>query len=170
MSVKAYLAHKMTGRKGIELVAESFLAEAACKRFNVTALDPVVFEGVKPTEAVITGGDPKALKSLWARDKSMIRDAHVLVDLTGEMKSEGVLHEIGYARYYLWKPVVRVIRGYKGPTISDFEDDGIVGTVYEAMALVQEKWGTWPRRFLWRLRFMPRALVKWCWYQILGWR
>jgi hypothetical protein len=170
MSVKAYLAHKMTGRTGVELVIESALAASACKLQGVTPIDPVVFEGVKSTPDVMTGGDPACLRTLWNRDKQMIRDAHVLIDLTGELKSEGVLHEIGYARYYLWKPVVRVIKGYTGPTISDFEDDGIVGSFWEAAELVQRRWGTRLKRIIWRARFMPKALVKWAFYQLQGWR
>lgn len=170
MSVKAYLAHKMTGRTGVELVVESAIAQAACVRYGVTALDPVVFEGVEASGQVVSGGDPKVLKKLWKRDKQMIREAHVLIDLTGNLKSEGVLHEIGYARYYLWKPVVRVIKGYSGPTISDFEDDGIVGSFSEAAELVQRRWGTWPKRVIWRAKFIPKALVKWAFYQLQGWR
>lgn len=168
---KVYLAHKMTGRTGLELCQESWEACRTFAKHDCIPLDPVLIEEVKPTNSVVNGGAPGALKKLWKRDKEIIREAHVVVDLTGDMKSEGVLHEIGYARYFLWRPVIRVVRTpFLGASIAELEDDGIVPDFDEAAALVQKRWGTWTKRTLWRLNIVRKGFFKWAWYQLLSWR
>ncbi len=99
----------------------------------------------------------------------MIRDAHVLVDLTGPAKSEGVAHEIGYARYNLWKPIVRVWPGL-GPSVAWLEDDVIVPTAAHALVEAQRRWGTPFKRRLWRAKMLNRCLLRWIANQIGEWK
>ena len=59
----------------------------------------------------------------------MIRDAHVVFDLSGGAKSEGCAHEVGYARYFLYKPVVRLYP-FLGSSVARLEDDYIVASLH----------------------------------------
>lgn len=160
----AYLAHAMTGRSGAELIAESAVVADLAFRMGVVVLDPVVSEGVTPSDKRLLNPDDK-LAIFWRRDKKMIRYSHVLIDLTGPAKSEGVAHEIGYARFALWKPVIRVWPGL-GPSVAWLEDDVIVPTVAHALVEAQRLWGTRSKRIVWRLKMLNRCLLKWIAYQI----
>lgn len=171
--VKIYVAHAMTGRPKVDVLAESGKIENYANALNamgshIFLLDPVVAEGVK-REAGVIDATPDQVKTFWARDKAMIREADVLLDLTGPAKSEGVAHEIGYARYCLWKPVVRVYDQISKNSIANFEDDFI--TTHPLMALldIERTWGTWLKRFVWRFKMMIRCLPKWLYYQAKEW-
>lgn len=169
---KIYTAQKMTGRDQKEMVDMAKKAKKVFEGAGIKVLDPVLEEHVKPTNEVLVDKPLSMLKDYWKRDKQMIREAHVIVDLTPESKSEGVAHEIGYARYALWKPIVRVYQADSKPAslIAVFEDDLIVHSLEEAAVQIQKYWGSWLKRALWRLGLMNRCLPKWIWYQIGEWK
>lgn len=169
---KIYTAQKMTGRDQAEMVNMAKKAKKVFEGAGIKVLDPVLEEHVKPTNEVLVDKPLSLLKDYWKRDKQMIREAHVVVDLTPESKSEGVAHEIGYARYNLWKPVVRVYSGDSKPAsmIAIFEDDLIVHSLEEAAVQIQKYWGSWLKRALWRLGLMNRCLPRWIYYQIGEWK
>lgn len=162
--VKVYLAQKMTGRPAEEVIKLSLLAQAVFGiRNGFECLDPVEAEGVQSTGAPINN-TARDIRRFWARDKQMIRDSHVVVDLTPDMKSEGVAHELGFARYYLWKPVLRVYTGsLVGFGIHTIEDDGVCLSIDEAARVIKRFWGTPWKRAIWRtkmyLRCLPQFLV-----------
>lgn len=164
LDVRIYCAHAMTGRLPDDLIYESNFVEGACKNLGIGVLDPVKAEKVAPGSHPLhnTVDD---LVGFWKRDKEMIREAHVLVDVTGPSKSEGVAHEIGYARFFLWKPVVRVYPNL-GASIARFEDDAICASIVDALVLVRQKWGTPRQRFVWRIKVLLRSLYKFIKYQI----
>jgi hypothetical protein len=164
IDIVIYCAHAMTGRTPDELLYESQFIEKACKNLGLKVLDPVIAENVQPGHKPLNN-TLVALEKYWARDKKMIRDAHVLVDVTGPAKSEGVAHEIGYARFCLWKPVIRVYPNL-GPSIARFENDIIVYSIVDALVKAKTKWGKPRQRLWWRLSMLNRCLLKWIWYQI----
>jgi len=171
MGVIIYTAAKMTGRDQKEMVE---LAKENKKKFEslgVTVLDPILEENVKPLHKLLVDTPMSLLKGYWKRDKEMIRKAHVVVDTTPEMKSEGSAHEIGYARYFLWMPVIRLYTKDTGPTsaIVFFEDDLVVRSVEEAAIQINKYWGTWCKRFLWRLGIYNKSYIKAIWYRLLKW-
>ncbi len=168
MGVRVYLAHAMTGRKGDELIKESQEAALVAGSYGVELLDPVLVENVKKGKKPLHNKQA-ALEEYWRRDKEMIRKAHVLLDYTGPAKSEGVAHEIGYARFALWKPVVRLWPDL-GPSVAWIEDDLIVFSPDDAFSLIEENWGTWQKRAKWRLKMLMRSLPKWLYYQVLEWK
>jgi len=168
MSIKIYTCAKMTGRDQAEMVEMAKRNKKIFEAAGIVVLDPIIEEHVKATPGVLIDKPINVLKGYWKRDKEMIRAAHVIVDTTPEMKSEGSAHEIGYARYALWKPVVRL---YQGPAkvlspIVYFEDDLIVHSPEEAAIQIQKYWGTWFKRFLWRVGLLNRCLIKWMFYQL----
>ncbi len=168
--LKVYIAHAMTGRTGAELLKETEIVHLEAEILELTAgakitlLDPVVAEGVTADDERLANPDDK-LAVYWRRDKAMIREAHVLIDLTGPAKSEGVAHEIGYARFGLWKPVLRVWPKL-GPSVARFEDDVIAENSFLALAEAYRRWGTRKQRVLWRLNMLRRSLGKWLKYQL----
>lgn len=163
--MRVYVAHAMTGRTGDELLAESLYVKHLCSIFgDIAILDPVEVEQVMPGVQELHNPET-ALREYWTRDKAMIRKAHVLIDITGPRKSEGVAHEIGYARFFLWKPVIRVYPRL-GPSVARFEDDVIAETIHEAIEIAYDRWGTFPKRLLWRLKLLIRCLPKFLYYQI----
>lgn len=162
MSIKVYIAHAMTGRPGTEVVKESEEALKILGQFGITVLDPVTAEKVKPTKKEINT-DYNTLDGYWRRDKEMIREAHVLIDITPERKSEGVAHEIGYARYHLWKPVIRVYQKGQVPSnlsVAYFEDDFIVDDLAVAGRYIERMYGNWFKRFMWRVQLYRRSWPK----------
>jgi len=169
--LKIYVAHAMTGRSKRAVIKES-CAVASCAGtlrtlgYDVRLLDPVVAEGVKDGKGVIDAsvGD---IAKFWKRDKELIREAHVLIDLTGPRKSEGVAHEIGYARFALWKPVIRVYPCLSPNSVARFEDDVIVATIPEAVYAALGNWGTLRQRVMWRLSMLNRSLLRWLLFQVL---
>lgn len=172
MSIKIYTAAKMTGRDQAEMVEMARKNKKIFEAAGIIVLDPIIEEHVKATNAPLVDKPINVLKGYWTRDKAMIREAHVVVDTTPELKSEGSAHEIGYARYALWKPVVRLYQGQAKvlSPIVYFEDDLIVHSTEEAAIQIQKYWGTWFKRFLWRVGMLNRCFPKWFFNQLLEWK
>lgn len=166
--LKVYVAHAMTGRSGAELLAESAVVADLAFRMGVVVFDPVVSEGVTASDERLLNPDNK-LKLYWKRDKELIRAAHVLIDLTGPAKSEGVAHEIGYARFFLYKPIIRVWPGL-GPSVAWLEDDIIAPTAAHALVEANRLWGTPWKRLAWRLAMTNRCILGYFVNQIREWR
>jgi nucleoside 2-deoxyribosyltransferase len=164
--IKVYTAKSMTGRPAEELVIESATVKRILNARGIVVLDPVAAENVKKEHGILKNTGDK-LKGYWKRDKQMIRDAHVILDITGPAKSEGTAHEIGYARYALWKPVVRIFpTDYPKISVAKYEDDVIVDNVDEAAEIIVAMWGTLPKRIFWRVSMLLRCLPKWLLFQI----
>lgn len=170
--VKIYTAAKMTGRDQKEMVETAKKNKAVFEAAGIEVLDPIIEEHVKAEHKPLIEKDLDILKGYWDRDKAMIREAHVVVDTTPEAKSEGVAHEIGYARYALWKPIVRLYAPDAKPTslIAVFEDDLIVHSPQEAAIQIKKYWGTRMKRFMWRISLLNRCLLRWVWYQVKEWK
>lgn len=169
--MRVYTAGAMTGLSGAELVDRSLLVGQVLSDHGIEVLDPVACEGVKntpaPTQASFTD-----LTVFWRRDKEMIRECHVVFDITPDKKSEGVSHEIGYARYFLYKPVIRVYMNGGMPTrasVAYFEDDVLADSLDQACHVALELWGTPWLRLRWKLRQLNRCLLKSIQYKVKEW-
>lgn len=171
MSIKTYHAQKMTSRDQVEMVALAKKAKKIFEGAGITVFDPVLEEHIKATHEPLIDKPLNLLKDYWKRDKEMIRKADVLVDLTPELKSEGVAHEIGYARYFLYMPIVRVFLNGSTPAsmIAIFEDDLIVHSLEEAAVQINKYFGSWSKRFLWRIGIMNKSYLKSVWYRLQKW-
>jgi hypothetical protein len=164
MSTIIYTAKAMTGRSGDEMLRESYYNKGFLEARGFEVLDPVLVEGVGFSADPLHNPEEQ-LREYWKRDKVMIRKAHVLLDVTGSSPSEGKAHEVGYARYCLWKPVVRICPNL-GPSVAWFEDDVIVQNLDEAAKVILERWGTAELRIAWRSEMLERCLGKWQQYQL----
>lgn len=162
-TVRVYLARGMSGRSSAEVLAESMHDRLMFKFFKVTTLDPVEEE----VDSIDPQGRIQATKTnmqmFWPRDKAMIRAAHVFVDCTPHLKSQGVEREAGFARYHLWKPVVRVFpRGEVPPdgALCYFEDDLIVDNIGYAAQEIIYRWGTPWKRLKWKFGIVKKSFLK----------
>jgi hypothetical protein len=173
--LKIYVAHAMTGRSKKEVLAETSSVANLAGQMNrlgcdIRLLDPVVEEGIQRQSKQTISATPTQIKSFWSRDKELIREAHVLLDLTGPLKSEGVAHEIGYARFCLWKPVIRIWPGLGKNSVAWIEDDAVVDGYDTALEFAVQEWGTMLKRFAWRARMLNRSFPKWVGHQIGEWK
>lgn len=171
MSLRCYTAGAMTGLSGEELVERSLKVGQVLSDHKIEMLDPVSCEGVKATPKLIKTTF-KDLAVFWRRDKELIRKAHVVFDITPERKSEGVSHEIGYARYFLYKPVVRVYMNGGMPgkgSVAVFEDDHLCDSLEEACKLSLKLWGTPWKRLTWKLDQLNRCLLRSVWNKGKEW-
>jgi len=166
--LKVYLARAMTGRVKSEVLAEAQAANAVLVMHGLLPLDPVTQEGIEAVPEVIAAPE-EHLRKFWQRDKEMIREAHIIFDMSPTMKSEGVAHEVGYARYFLWKPVVRVYSGTNIPptnSVARIEDDFLAGSLGEAIWYAKFRHGTRRQRLVWRIKLLARCFWKFLVYQI----
>lgn len=169
--ISIYLARGMTGRSMKEVYYEAKRERSYLEKAGFKVLDPVSEEGVKPKNKNIQA-TYKQLVTFWKRDKEMIRQANMVFDMTPWLKSEGVTHEIGYARYFLWKPVIRVYGKEKRPSagsVAYFEDDILAKDIDHAIYKAENLYGTWYKRFKWRLDLYNRCYLKACYYKLLEW-
>lgn len=165
--VIAYVAHAITGRTGRSLNAESRATAAALAEYSMIGLDPVLIEKIPDTDEIIPNRPDSGGKEIWGADEAAIRQAHVLLDITPELKSEGVLWEIGYARFFLWKPVIRVYKPGSSPHMAMiFKGDVIAFSLEEAAKIIHERWGTRNKRNLWRIKMLLKSFPKFLKYQL----
>lgn len=170
MSCKVYIACKMTGRDKAEMVTRAKFVRDVFSFYGLEAISPVLEEGVQNEKGALTPNSTEELKGHWKRDKDIIAyRAHVVFCDEAERKSLGVEREYGFNRYALWKPTVTLLPT-SGPNIAWFEDDYVADSLHEAAALIRHKWGTWPKRFIWRLNMLKKTLPKWLGRQLYGFR
>lgn len=159
--MKIYLATAMSGRDKRELVDEAKQDVKIFLKYGIKAFSPVLEEKV-PYKKGKLNSRKKSLIPKWSDDKKAMRNSFALVDRTADMKSEGVQHEVGFMRYCLWRPVIRVSpkhdNGYF--SIASLEDDLIVGNVEEAAELLRHKWGTWYKRAYWQWKVINRCIFR----------
>lgn len=166
--MKLYLARAMTGRQKKDVVKE---AELDFKFFGSAGFDvlcPVLAEKVK-NETGIVQATKQQMDIFWKRDKEMIREAHIVLDMSPLAPSEGVKHELGYARYCLWKPIVRIFPPGKLPlraSVAFYEDDYICDSHIEAIEYIFRVHGTLFKRFKWRFKMLNRCLLRWLQHQV----
>ena len=164
--LKIYVSHKMTGRTGKELNKEMRDVFYIAYPLGIQILDPIEKENIPDSNKVVRAS-PRSLKYFWAQDKRMMREAHVLIDLSGPQKSVGCEKEAGFFRYYLWRPVIRVWPD-SPYNVAWLEDDLVVGSVEEAMFEAHSRWGTWPKRTVWRAKLLRRCFTRFLMDQLGG--
>jgi len=165
MKVKIYTCQRMTGRECIEMRAEADMLVRVGEVRGFQILNPVIEENIPYEHKLLENVQQEKLEKYWKRDKEMIREADILLDYKTQNLSDGSNKEVGYNRFCLWKPTVRVWDG-KGALISRIEDDLVIPTLAEAMDVITDKWGTYEKLGEWRLQLFERSFPKWLDYQV----
>lgn len=163
-----YVARAMTGRIKEEVVKEAKSDKEFLERAGFKVLCPVSEEGVEPTKQVLRSSK-QAMDRYWGRDKQMIREAHIVFNMSPDQPSLGVIREHGYARYTLWKKVISVFPDGKLPTraaICHYEDDYVTDSLLDAIGEAYRTHGSLLKRVTWRIKMLNRCLPKWIWNQI----
>lgn len=161
MSVSIYSARSMTGRVQKDVVEESQQDRLTFEEHGIKVFCPVQAEHIKPANKKLLS-TKEQMDIYWFRDKKMIRHADVFVDCTPHLKSQGVEREAGYARYFLFKPIVRIFPADKLPApgnICFYEDDLIVTDIDDAAKQIKDLWGTPRKRLQWKLSLVKRCIL-----------
>lgn len=162
--IKIYTCQRMTGRYCDEMRQEAEMLKRTLQNYGFEILNPVLEEGV-PNEHILLENVPEErLQFYWKRDKEMIRESDILLDYMTQNKSDGSNKEVGYNRFCLWKPTVRVWVG-PGGLISKLEDDIVIPNLVDALTLINDKWGTYEKLGEWRMNMLNRCYPKWLDYQ-----
>lgn len=157
--IKAYIARKMTGLKGKDLVKDALEVKAVLAQYGIEAIDPVLEEKVSNGPGVINT-PRETLSRFWARDKEIIKwEADILIDRNPDLWSAGREREAGVARHFVWMPVVRIWPNYT-VNVGEFEDDAIVPSIHAAGIVIREQWGTRWKRLIWRLNMLNRCFLE----------
>jgi len=164
--ITAYTCQSMTGRMCDEMIVEARMLERVLRNYGIRILNPVLAElAFIPNEHVILPHVPTdILEKFWKMDKVMIKEADVIIDYKTQNKSDGSNNEIGYNRWCLWKPTVRVWEG-PGALISRMEYEVIVPTLNDAIDVINDKWGSYEKLGAWRTEVLKRSFPKWIDYQ-----
>lgn len=163
--IKIYTCQRMTGRYCDEMRQEAEMLKRTLNNYGFEILNPVLEEGV-PNEHILLENVPaERLEKYWRRDKEMIQESDILLDYMTQNKSDGSNKEVGYNRFCLWKPTVRVWTG-PGGLISRIEDDIVIDKLVDALQFIQQKWGTYEKLGEWRYQLFERCFPKWLDYQV----
>lgn len=159
--VIVYLACRMSGRSKIAMIKEAKEAVEILSKYGIKCISPVLEEHVENTVGVLEVFSEELLREEWVKDKEFIKQAHIVFDLSAAspIRSEGAVHEFLYARYALFKPVIRLFPKGLGPSITRLENAVIVQTLDEAGVEIVTRWGTRLQRIQWRIK--ERIFQKW---------
>lgn len=141
--MRVYLAGKMGGRLGREVLKERARAIAACKANDIAAIDPARNEDINPNLPVDLRMDYLTMKAFVAKDEYAIRCVDVLLVLTGDTPSEGTGWEMGLAHFELHIPIVMVSPKRAAGELMGFSNikvDAIFPTVEAAAEFIAENY------------------------------
>jgi hypothetical protein len=167
--IKIYPARAMTNRIKEDVVKDARRDKEFLEKAGIEVLCPVLKEKVAATKTILSS-DVKHMQVYWPQDKKMIREAHIIFDMTPQLNSEGVKHEIGYARYHLWKKVIRIYPLGQIPpasSIAAMEDDYLTDNLIDAVGEAYRTHGSYLKRLIWRLGIYKRSWLKAKWYRFL---
>lgn len=169
--IKVYVARAMTGRIKEEVVFEAKRDKSILESAGFIVLDPVTSEGVKPTKTVLRSTKAQ-MDVFWTRDKAMIREANVLLNMSPHLPSLGVIREHGYARYHLWKKTISIFPEGAMPkegAVCFYEDDHVTDDLTEAIGECLRTHATRWKRFKWRLALYNRCYLRSLKHRTMEW-
>ena len=163
--VLVYLACRMSGRSKIAMVKEAKEAIAILSKYGIKCISPVLEEKVENTTGVLDVISEEELAREWKKDKEFVKQCHVVFDLSAAspIRSEGATTEYLYARFALFKPIIRLFPKGLGPSITKFENAVIVQTLDEAAVEIVTRWGSRIQRIQWRIQ----ERIFWKWLKLL---
>jgi hypothetical protein len=164
--ITAYTCQTMTGRMCDEMIVEARMLERTLNNHGIRILNPVLAElAYIPNEHILLPNVPAGiLEKFWHADKEMIREADVVIDYKTHNRSDGSNNEVGYNRFCLWKPTIRVWEG-PGALISRMEHDVMVPSLIEAIELINAQWGTYEKLGKWRTEMLKEKYPRWLAHQ-----
>src|SRR5688572_10759811 len=159
--VKVYIAQRMSGRMQDEMRKDADMLVRALDNHGFIGLSPVIEESIPYVHEPLEQTSEEQLLRFWRRDKELLKDADLLLDYMSCNQSDGVSKEIGLMRFCYWKPVLRVWPNAPKINISQIEDDVIVPTLVEALAVMKARWGDYESLGEWRKAMLDRCFNEW---------
>lgn len=153
-----YCCHKMTGRFCDELWVEADKVCRALRNYGFEPLNPIVEEGIPNEHILLEQTDNSLLKLHWKRDKEILKQCHLVLDVQSCNNSDGVGVELGITRFCYWKPVIRIFPNM-GFSISRYEYDWVVNDLYTALQVMKQQFGTKHQILWWRLKMLNKSLL-----------
>jgi len=141
--IKVYLAGKMGGRMGWEVLKEREDARDTLEAWEIEVYDPASNEGIDPASPVDLSMDLETMKRYVSKDEYAIKHCDALLVLTGDTPSEGTGIEIGLA-LSLGIPIILVAPKRVSGALMGFwsvKADALCSTVEEAAQLISENYG-----------------------------
>jgi hypothetical protein len=167
MKIRIYLAQAMTGFTCKSIRQKALKATRILKSLGFEVWSPALLEKVPNTEQKLNMLSKEDLLSKWIIDKNVgMRTCHVIVDIDGDIRSEGVSIERGYMRWYAWRPVVRVKSIGHAYSISDIEDDFIAPSVKQAGMFIKRRWSNRSKWVMWKLTHILFGIPKLIYVQV----
>lgn len=169
MKLKVYVAQKMSNRFCDEMVKEARQIRNIFKKEGVDVISPVLEERIPNIHRKLDYVTKAKLLKEWDLDKhDRIRNrAHIVYNANGDMHSNGVTIERGWARWYLWRPVITYIPKKKYFfSITDIEEDSIQHNHRTAARFMRRKWGTRWRWLKFKMPHVIKGVPKLWWRQI----
>jgi len=161
MKIKVYLAAKMTGLKCKDIVKKSASAKKILESLGLEVWSPVIEEKVPCSNKFLGVTSKEDLIAKWLIDKKTgMGKCHVILDIDGDLHSEGVSIERGYMRWYAWRPTIRVKSPGHTYSISDIEDDFIASNIRQAGVFIKRRWGTRRKWMMWKLNHIIFGIPK----------
>jgi nucleoside 2-deoxyribosyltransferase len=142
--VRIYLAGKMGGRLGHDVLTERVHAARICDEAGIEYIDPARGENIDPLNSVDLSMTYLTMKQYVAKDEFAIRSCDALLVLTGDTPSEGTGWEMGLAHFELHIPIVMVsplrVKG-RLMGFSNIKVDAIFETVEAAVEFLADNYG-----------------------------
>lgn len=142
--MKIYLAGKMMGRLGAEVLEERWHATQLLEAAGIEVYDPAANEHVDAEQIIDSKADYTTMKAYVAKDEFAIRHSDALLVLTGDLSSEGTAWEMGLAHFEMGIPVILVApRRVAGELMgfSNIKCDAMFSTVEEAIDFIADNYG-----------------------------
>ena len=140
-----YIAGSMTGRKIQDILFERAETKALLSAYGLSWYDPAEGEGLEEQDsnAVVSNAfDFPKMESFVKKDLAAVAASRSVLNINGDMSSEGALWEMAFATYYRFIPVFLVaplrVSGAK-MTFTNVLATAMYGTLQEAVFALNEK-------------------------------
>lgn len=141
--MRVYLAGKMGGRLGADVLEERYHASRILEADGLEVYDPAEGESICISSVIDIALDFATMRRFVSKDEYAIRHCDVLLVLTGDTPSEGTGIEIGLA-LSVHMPVILVSPKRVSGELMGFwnvKADAIFNTVEEAAEFIGEAYG-----------------------------
>lgn len=145
-TVDVYIAGSMTGRKIGPVLLERAETKALLSAYGLTYYDPAENEGLETHEdmndIISNAFDFPKMESFVKKDLNAVSNSRCVLNINGDMSSEGALWEMAFATYHRFIPVFlvapqRVCQAKM--TFTNVLVDGMYETLQEAVFAVNEE-------------------------------
>lgn len=144
-SYDVYIAGSMTGRKVKEVLLERAETKALLSAYDLSYYDPAEDEGLEkldPNWIISNAFDEPQMKKYVSKDLAAVAKSRAVLNITGDMPSDGSSWEMAFAVFHRFIPVHLVAPQRLSKAKMSFTNilvDGLHETLGEAIFVLNEK-------------------------------